>query len=144
MILRKKETDLMIVKTEKINIFTWRKFIDITKKMDDFSNKLLNNADWDPNTAVNNLLHETNSTNQISSEIPDMWFFSGFSIETICIWIIASIIWAYYIKTGKKDGKIIALLCGIWLLGISYFIKDIWYLISICLILAIIPIFFKN
>jgi len=69
--------------------------------------------------------------------------FSGFTIETIIVGVIASIIWAYYLNIGRKDGKITMLLCGIALLGITYVVHDVWYLIGISLIIAIIPIIKK-
>lgn len=69
--------------------------------------------------------------------------FSEFTIETIIVGVIASIIWAYYLNIGRKDGKITMLLCGIALLGVTYFIHDLWYLIGTSLVIALIPIIKK-
>ena len=111
--------------------------------MDELTNNLLS---WwvDTNTTVNNLLSwsiDPNST--INTFAGTGGMFSGFTIETIIVGVIASIIWAYYLKIGRKNGKATTILCGIALLGITYFVHDVWYLIGTSLVIALIPIIKK-
>ncbi len=46
-----------------------------------------------------------------------------------------------YIVYGKKQRKAIALLCGVGLCGIPYFISNMIALVAVCVALMVLPFF---
>ena len=64
----------------------------------------------------------------------------------------ASLLWgvlfgslgAAYFMYGKKQAAIVPLLCGIALMGFSYFVSNVWLMVLIGAALAATPYFFRR
>jgi hypothetical protein len=63
--------------------------------------------------------------------------------NTLLIGMVAGAIGLGYFVYGKKQAKVVPLICGIALMAYPYFIEDIWILVGIGLILCLAPFFLR-
>ena len=61
--------------------------------------------------------------------------------NTFLIGMVAGAIGLGYFVYGKKQSKVVPLLCGIALMAYPYFIENIWILLGIGLVLCLVPFF---
>jgi hypothetical protein len=63
--------------------------------------------------------------------------------NTLFIGMVTGAVGLGYFVYGKKQSKVVPLICGIALMAYPYFIENIWILLGIGLILCVTPFFVR-
>ena len=97
--------------------------------------RIQNNSDRDLHTAVKELSGDLGIAEQITG---------GYTRGSIIAMVVFSIIGLGYLSYGKKSRKLMMMICGIGLMGYSYFIDQTLAIVVVGLVLCALPFVFTG